>query len=403
MILHQVKEHLGLSEPVTRKFVALMDATFRYYGEIRSLFFDKLPQHLLQSELVSLVNVEIKNRLFDEKFCAGIQDSLRTVQHANIRLEDLRKQNPDHPDAVNNLSRLAALGERVEALYQKHWEFHRYQNRITEEDLVRFILEIDQAGYEWDNYTYGFSAIKGLLDILEGRGLPEGFAPLRISYQRQGVRHFSVSTLRCMLNFLEAGYRFICAVGEIDPETQPLTLVHAEMGEPVQLLFAVPESASSPYRKFLQHLFLKDMLKRDALLKVVFLEVCKEMGREKPLTPTVMTGFQKEMTAELKKLPEDGRFSISNRTFPDDGIQVLQEFTTALDEKNIRYDTLLRGETRKSTSPSAKIPSKPKEGSPPPPRTDTGQKENVIPGLGPLLKPLVDKEHIAVLTEKSTE
>lgn len=403
MILQQVKEHLGVSEPLTRKFVSLMDATFRYYGETRSLFFEKLPQHLLQSELVSLVNVEIKNRLFDEKFCSGIQDSLRAVQRANIRLEDLRKQYPDHSDAVNNLSRLAALGDRVEALYQKHWEFYRYQNRLTEEDLVRFILEIDQAGYEWDNYSSGFSAIKGLVDNLDGHRLPDGFAPLRISYQRGGVHHFSVSTLRSLLNFLEAGYRFICAVGEIDLETQPLTLVHAEVAEPVQLLFAVPESASSPYRNFLQHLFLKDMLKRDALLKVVFQEVTRDMGREKPLPPATMAGFQREMTAELKKLPQDGRFTISNRTFPDDGIKVLQEFTAALDEKNIRYDTLLRGEIRKSASPGAKRPSKPKEETTPLPRVEPGRKEDGIPGLGPLLKPLVDKEHIAVLTEKRTD
>ena len=118
MILNELKTHLRTSEPVTREFVALMDATFRYYGDTRALFFEKLPHHLLQSELVSLVNVEVKNLLFDERFCQGIQESLKTLRRAIIRLEDLRALHPQHPDTVNNLTKLAALAERVEALYQ---------------------------------------------------------------------------------------------------------------------------------------------------------------------------------------------------------------------------------------------------------------------------------------------
>ncbi len=409
MILDELKTHLRTSEPVTREFVALMDATFRYYGDTRALFFEKLPHHLLQSELVSLVNVEVKNLLFDERFCQGIQESLKTLRRAIIRLEDLRALHPQHPDTVNNLTKLAALAERVEALYQKHWEYYRYQERITEEDLVGFLVEIDQIGYEWDIYLSGFAAISGLMESLSGRPCPEDMVPLRIAYQRETPQHFAVGGVRSLLAFLEAGYRFICAVSEIDPASRPLTLIQVEVARPVRVELAVPIEAAPTYRKFLQYLFLKDMLKRDALLKVVFEVASREMGRDKPLAGPVLTGFQKELSAALKQLPEDGQFTISDRTFPSDGIRVLQEFTASLDEHNIRYDMLIRGESAKRRKARAAVrPKDDRSPAPAPePASPLSKQEASLDAPGSLLHPLSgnlsEKEHIGVLTDRRRE
>lgn len=400
MILSQIKAHLSASEPSTREFVGLMDATFRFYGETRAIFLDKLPQHLLQSELISLINVEIKSRLFDEKVCNTIKDALKAVQRAIIRLENLRQGSPGHPDTVNNLSKLIAVAERVEALYQKHWEYYRYQGRIGEEELVGFLMEIDQVAYHWDIYLSGFSAVSALVESLSGQPCPPDMTPLRISYQRDDVSHFSVTALCAVMNFLEVGYRFICTAAEIDLENHPLSMMQLEVSKPIELVLSVPGLAAPSYRRFLQYLFLKDMLKRDALLKVVFEVVGRELQPTKSLSPALLTRFQKEMTAALKQLPEGGRFTISDRNFPEDAIQVLQEFTETLDGKNIRYDKLLRREPSKSTK--SKNPPKPKEGArtPPggprvPPIGDSGIRSE-IPGA--LFQQGDDKDHIAVLT-----
>lgn len=405
MILHELKSHLAKSSPVTGEFVALMDATFRYYTDTRTEFFSELPRHLLQSELVSLVNVELKARLFDDTFCQGIQDALKSLRRAIIRLEDLRAGHPDHPAEVNDLARLAALAERVEALYQKHWEFYRYQGRLTEEDLVAFVLEIDEAGYQWDTYLTASTAVQSLADALGTQPCPAHMAPLRISYQREGPDHFAIATIQSLMGFLEAGYRFVCAAWDIDPQAQPLTLLQVDVAHPVAVQLAVPEATQGPYRRFLQYLFLKDMLKREALLKVVFEATMQEAGRDKPLTPAVLAGFQKELTAALKQLPGDGRFGISDRVFPDDGIRVLQEFTAALDERKIGYDALLRGDATKGrtrgkskgasgdAAPGTKGSPEPPPTPPIPPAPQRPQADE----LGSLFN-VNPKEHIAVLT-----
>ena len=420
MILHQVKDHLGHSEPITNEFLSLMNGSFRFYDETRSFFFGKLPRHLLQSELTSLVNVELKKLLFDENFCGQIQQSLRTLRRAIIRLEDLREGHPDHPDTVNDLTQLSRVAEQVEALYQKHWEYYRYQGRLGEADLVSFLLEIDRVGYAWDIYLSGFSAVHGVLGTLGGQPCPPEMTPLRVAYQRSGQHHFAVGSLRSLINFLEAGYRFVCATAEMDCVENPLTLLQVDISNPVEVHLAVPIGVAPSYRRFLQHLFLKDMLKRDALLKVVFEEVRREIGREKPLTPAVLTAFQKELTAELKKLPEDGRFTIQDLTFPDDGIRVLQEFTSSLDEKRIRYDSLIRRESAKTTkqadstskgiSDKSPAPSPQSQNNPPASPAqqgvttkNSGPATPATSSLGspaPLLHPLGDKEHIGVLTDR---
>ena len=281
MILHELKSHLSTSEPVTREFVALMDATFRYYGETRTQFLEQLPHHLLQSELISLVNVEIKKRLFDERFCEGIQNALKSLRRAIIRLEDLRALHPEHPDTVNDLSRLAALAERVEALYQKHWEFYRYQSRLNEQELVAFLLEVDQVGYQWDTYLSAFSAVHALADTLSGQPCPAELAPLRVTYQREGPQHFSVATIQSLMGFLETAYRFVCAASDVDAQAHPLTLLQVDVAHPVAVALAIPQATAPAYRRFLQYLFLKDMLKREALLKVVFEATTAELGRDK--------------------------------------------------------------------------------------------------------------------------
>ena len=404
MILSQIKAHLAASEPSTREFVALMDATFRFYGETRSIFLHKLPQHLLQSELISLINVEIKERLFNDKFCNGIKDAQKAIQRAIIRLENLRKGHPHHPDTVNNLTKLIAVAEEVEALYQKHWEYYRYQGRIGEEELVSFLLEVDRVAYHWDIYLSGFAAVSGLMESLNGQPCPPDMTPLRISYQRDDITHFSVTALSAVMNFLEVGYRFICTAAEIDVETHPLSMLQVEVAEPIELVLSVPGLAAPSYRKFLQYLFLKDMLKRDALLKVVFETVGRELQPTKSLPPALLNRFQKEMTAALKKLPEGGRFTISDRNFPEDAIQVLQEFTENLDGKNIRYDALLRREPSKSNKP--KTAPKLKDGlkaEPEGSRRSLSKDSGNRPGIpGTLFQQVDEKDHIAVLTERKT-
>ncbi|MEE8436302.1 MAG: hypothetical protein V3S64_16065, partial [bacterium] len=239
---------------------------------------------------------------------------------------------------------------------------------------------------------------------LNGQPCPPDMTPLRISYQRDDITHFSVTALSAVMKFLEVGYRFICTAAEIDVEIHPLSMLQVEVAEPIELVLSVPGLAAPSYRKFLQYLFLKDMLKRDALLKVVFEAVGRELQPTKSLPPTLLSRFQKEMTAALKQLPEGGRFTISDRNFPEDAIQVLQEFTEALDGKNIRYDTLLRREPsrggKSKTAPKAKDGAKTEpEGLRPGVIKESGSRPEVP---GTLFQQMDEKDHIAVLTERKT-
>ena len=353
MILQHLKTSFSLVEPVIRETVHQMDARFRLYADIRLRFFEGLPTHLLQSELVSFVNKDIKQQLFSESFCESIQDALKTIRRAIIRLEDLREANPGFPTKAVDLNQFISLAEEVESLYQKHWEYYRYQSRMSEEDLVRILMDIDRIGYHWDLFLGRFSAVLDLANELEGAKIAGDTALLRISYQRPQPHQFSVNTLTQVAGFLECAYRFVCSVSGVDASTHPLALVQVEVADPVDIQLAVPLTAEALFRRFLQYLFLHDMLKREALLKVVFEAIGKDSGNEKALPTALVTTFTKELTTHLKNLPSDGRFTVSDRTFPDDRIEVLQEFTANLDGMNISYEKLLAdGKPAKKSSPT---------------------------------------------------
>ena len=392
MILHQLKGYYRTGEAVTQEFAALMNATFTYYNETRSQFFDKLPAHLHQSELISFVNVEIKTRLFDSAFCESIQDALKNLRRAIIRLEDLRRAHPNLPEYINDLERLADLAEQVEALYQKHWEYYRYQNRLSEVDLVELLLEIDRIGRDWGGYLDSARGVAALVRALSGRTLPDDMAALRVTYQRQGADHFSVDTLKALLDFLASGYKFICAIHEADAEARPLTLLQVELASPVELELAVPLELEEGYARLLQYLFLKDLLRREPLLKVVFEAIQRDFGRTR-LTPAALSGFQKDLMGHLKRFPVEGVFTISDRAFPADGIAVMREFIVSLEERNIPHDALFAAEkgaprARKRTAPlpAAAPPAEPPLAAP------------MRDGNGPA-RPT--KDHIPLLTEKA--
>ena len=129
MISKQLKAHFLTGEPVIQEFTALMNATFQNYRETHTVFFEKLPARLHQSELVTLINVELKTRLFDPAFCETIEDALEALRRVIIRLQDIRTQHPGITGVFDSLNRLISLAEKVVVLYQQHWEHYRYQSR----------------------------------------------------------------------------------------------------------------------------------------------------------------------------------------------------------------------------------------------------------------------------------
>ncbi len=419
MILNQLKAHFQQAEPITREFIALMGSTFRYYADTRNQFFGQIAAHLHQSELISLVNVEIKNRLFRPEFCDGLQEALKAHRRALIRLEDLRAAHPDLPATANDLERLGRLAEQVEALYQRHWEYYRYQTRLNEEELVRLLLEVDAIAQDWDGYLAQFTTVQRLTDGLAGRPVADGQSLLTIRYAQEGPQQFSVTTLRSLMDFLECGFRFIGALFGIDPAIQPLTVLSVEVGEPVQLHVALPTAAEEAYRKLLQYLFLKDLLKRDALLKFVFDAVEKAYSGTKALSAGELAAFQKDLGAALKLLPQGARFTFADRTFPGDEIEVLNDLTASLERAHVNVQPLLGGgdktrkaakakleeaaaraeqklaENRQAESRSGgKQPSLPMRGDPP---------DLATPVPSPTQGTLQGKQHLHILTEKLLE
>lgn len=409
MIENQLKAHAARAEPVTREFIALMGGTFRYYAETRNLFFDQLAAHLHQSELISLVNVEVKNRLFRAEFCEGLQEALKALRRAIIRLEDLRAAHPELPPAVNDLERLARIAEDVEALYQRHWEFYRYQTHLNEEELVRLLLEVDRIAYAWDGYLAGVTAAQRVAAGLGGRPVPQGHGVLAIRYSQPGPGHFSVATFKSLLDFLDSGYRFVGALFGVDTAAQPLAVLSVEMSEPVQLHVCLPAAVEEPFRKLLQYLFLKDMLKREALLKFVFDAVEKDFPGARPLSAAALSAFQKELAAALKLLPEGARFTFADRTFPGDEIPVLNELTASLERAHVDIQPLLGGGDKPRKAAKAKLEEAAARAEqklaenraatqpPLPMRADP-------PELGPAVpSPTLGKSHIHILTEKITQ
>ena len=401
MITKQLKAHFHTGEPVIQEYSALMNATFEYYRETRALFFDKLPDKLHQSELVSLINVDLKNRLFSQAFCETIQQAIKALHRVIIRLEDLQAEHPAVSEVFNNLSRLIKIGERVAGLYQLHWELYRYQNRADEREMVAFLLEIDTIAKEWEKFQAGHTTVRALVDALSGRPPPEHIETLVVSYRRDEPAHFSTGTLKALLDFVDAGYRFVCTVRELDPEANPLTLLQVEVETPVELHLGVPKIAEDPLRRLLQYLFLKDMLKGEMLLKFVCEAIIKDFGGEKGTSATAVTAFQKNLSTALKQLPPDGDFTISGRTFPNETIPVLQEFTKYLEEKKIKTDALLKAKGTSKTGGRTRstVVAKP----PPEPGHETTPSHEA-----PTLLPEAsgdpnskEREHIRILTDRS--
>ena len=401
MIPKQLKTHFHTADSVVQEFAALMNATFQYYAETRTLFFDRLPTHLHESQLASVVNAEIKERLFNQTFCEGIQEALKALRRAIIRLEDLRRLHPDLPHFIHDLSGLIGLAERAEALYQRHWEYYRYQAGLSEEEIVRFLMEIDQIGNAWGALQQNQAAVSTLVEALSGRPRPENGGSVRITYQQEGPHHFAVTTLKTLMNFLESGYRFLCQISGIDPAVEPLSLLQVEIAEPVEIHLAVPLTLEEPFRRFFQYLFLKDMLKRETLLKFVFEAIEKEYGKGKTLPAPAMNGLQRELSAQLKALPHEGRFTISDRTFPDDAISVLQEFTGALEEQKIDFESLVRAGEKGGKPAKPRPASGPRSG--PTGSGQTGQEPPAAAESGSSVSPAPqrtrEKEHIRLLTE----
>lgn len=403
MITKNIKQQFIIGEPVFQEFKALMNATFRFYEETWEFFFKELPRHLHQSELVSLVNVELKKRLFNPEFCDHIQDSLKSLRRAIIRLEDLHSGQPAHPQFLLDIPRLLTLSEHVEILYQRHWEIYRYSDKIGEEGIVEFLMEIHRIRNEWRLILVGNAHAVDFVQSLSGPRLPPKRIAFQVSYLRETGDDVPFPALKPLLDLLESAYRLVTAVLKIDPETTPLILTGMEVGHPVQLSLAIPQEVEAPLTKFLKYLFLQGMFKRESLLKFVFEAIVKEFSQGEPPTTLFLGKIQKELIVILKQLPADGKVSISDLTFPGDEIIALEEFTDALEQNKINFEALIKNaegrKPAKKVKPAAPKPDTEKPIQPPTqavksPRPGNTESEEKDGSLQP-------KHYIGFLTEKN--
>ena len=330
----------GLST-IIREFTSLMDSGFRCYEELRTRFFALLPEHWSNGQS-SVLEAEINKHLFNETFCAAIPENLKSLRRLLIRLEDLPP-----PDAhqqhhqvmlasILNAAELKSLAERLEALLQRHWELHRYGSSQKHQSL-QLLLDAQQISEAWMRYLSAFNAASSTLQALEAPSCPPHTRKLEL-------RHFhplplDAQRLQTLLRFLHASHQFICAVSGAEP--LPLTILCIRAGQPLTLELAIPDHTAQDYLRLLQHLFLKDMLKQDVLLKVVFQSVLKEHQGRSSLSPQQLKALEKSLLTALKELPSEGEFHISGRKFPQDNILVLQELTNFLKERDISFKNLL--------------------------------------------------------------
>ncbi len=410
MIVNQLRARSRLAEPVSRELAAQFQGAFQHYRVIRDEFFAQLPSHLHASELVSLINVDLKNKLFHPQFCEQIQEALKGLRRTLIRLEDLRAAHPDLPPAINDLDRLSRLGERAEALYQRHWEYYRYPTHLNEETLAGLLMDIHRLCGDWDEYFARFAAVQALVDSLTGQALPSDSSALRVTYTQAPPLHYSVGMLKSLLDFLESGYAFVAALCAVDAEARPLALLQVDVADPLELVLAVPAGALDAYAAFLQYLFLKDMLKREALLKYVFEAVEKNFGHGTHLDAVA---FQKDLVQKLKALPSTGRFTISDRTFPDDQIAVLHDFTAIMERNQLDADALLSGDKPKAPrkgkagpvepapKPTVEVPPRPPERRPAPAATSPAARLNSPNHVPPAPDAAQQtRHHLHILTER---
>ena len=395
MIVHELKAEYYQGEAIIREFISLMDSTFSHYRSIRNQFFQAIPENIGEERFASLVSKELRARLFNKEFCEGLGDALKSLRRALIRLEDLIALQAPHTNSVVDLKRVGLIGERVEALYQTHWESYRYQDGIPDKEMVNLVLEVDRIGHDWDGFLNRFSTISGLMETLSGTPAPAQHIALRVSYAHPELDHFSSGTVRELLAFFEACYSFVCGAGNLDLAANPLRLQHVEISDPVELVLAVPSAAVTPFRRFLQYLFLKDMLKRDALIKVLMEAVIKEFSGDKKLTPAKLLVHQKEISARLKTIPVVGLYEISDRKFPADSVAVMGELVASLDKNGIKYGNLI-GSTAKKSGKSRNAPA-PKTVDPPANASSTPSSAQQT--IEAAVKPTESKEHIRVLTD----
>ena len=339
----QLSADFQSSEPITLEFVDLIRETFSFYGELRSRFYKHLPQQLRPGDFSVFLAGDLKIKLFTPAFCERIPESLKSVRRALMRLDDLRKAHPGIPPFVNDLKALAAIAERVESLYQLHWEYYRYPSHVGEGELLAVLLEIDRISYQWDIYLEGFSRVRALVAALKTQDCPEGSLMLTASYQDNVTPAITAPVLLGVTRLLEGIYRFVCGLRNLEPSDHPLVVLHVETGSPCLFHLAVPNTAHGAFRTFLHYLPLKDLVQADQLLKFVVESLEKEYSpaaenmKGKPPGKAL-----KELIALTKELPPQGRLTLADSSSGTDPVGVMGEFIGSLERQNIPYESLLK-------------------------------------------------------------
>ncbi len=336
MLWNTIQRDFSRFSPLTQEFVQLLDGTLRYGREVHDAFVLQLAQQPASTSLEALVEGELRPRLFNEVYCTRIQPFLTAIRRALLRLEnvDLHEQ---AKRSGNDLHALASIGDKVEALFQKYWEYYRYHKTLSHGEVVGLLIEVNALANTWQLYFTGF---RHMATLFQKHSLPENRSCIHIGIQLPQSSPPTTQHVQALLRLVECLHQWI-GQAHGQKTLSPPTLCQMETHPMIAVELGVQPPWHTLCQRVLQHLFLKDVLGQEPLVKVLLETAWCDAHGTKP-SPAVLSKATKQMNQCLKALPTQATFQVDALQFPQDSAKVLKDLLRFLAERNISGDSLLR-------------------------------------------------------------
>ena len=326
MLISDIKNQILIANPHFNKVIRLINAHMNFYTGLNKYFNSNLTNVIISDSEKKIHFQKISGDVLSKEASQSLEKIIEEFTKIKFKLSDDQEISKLKESEV--LKGLPDVVDKIIKLLTYHLEIKKYKsNGLTEREIVRFILQVEDIIISWSNTIGNYQSYFNIAQrYLSNNEASEKILDIWLMLPEN--TEITISLTRSLIEIINFAAGFILSVMGIKDLKSELKIRFFDGDKNIFISVKIKEELADLLGKFFHYLDAEN-IKNNAVIKHA-METIRLSAGEKLSKASISTS-SKKLIDMLKALPPDSHFTICTQE-QKDGVMVLSSLCHTIEK-----------------------------------------------------------------------